>query len=160
MLKQAQRPLLIIGKGDSETIRFLNFILQRSICGGALGVRVVRYFPYTCEQCVLPGVGAAYGRAENEIKELVELSGLPFLPTPMGKGVLPDDHPNCVSAARSRCVHVWSTSTLDISDTKAKYLDVCLNGFFLVVFQSATAGRCGGAAGCQTKLDPALWLPS
>uniref|UniRef100_A0AAR2IZI7 2-hydroxyacyl-CoA lyase n=1 Tax=Pygocentrus nattereri TaxID=42514 RepID=A0AAR2IZI7_PYGNA len=60
VLKQAQRPLIIIGKG------------------------------------------AAYGRAENEIKELVELSGIPFLPTPMGKGVLPDDHPNCVSAARSR----------------------------------------------------------
>ncbi|KAI5106119.1 2-hydroxyacyl-CoA lyase 1 [Silurus meridionalis] len=62
VLKQAQRPLLIIGKG------------------------------------------AAYGRAENEIKELVELSGLPFLPTPMGKGVLPDDHPNCVAAARSRAL--------------------------------------------------------
>lgn len=30
------------------------------------------------------------------------MSGLPFLPTPMGKGVLPDDHPNCVAAARSR----------------------------------------------------------
>lgn len=54
-------------------------------------------------KCVFPGIGAAYGRAENEIKELVELSGLPFLPTPMGKGVLPDDHPNCVAAARSRC---------------------------------------------------------
>uniref|UniRef100_A0A8B9L0X0 2-hydroxyacyl-CoA lyase 1 n=1 Tax=Astyanax mexicanus TaxID=7994 RepID=A0A8B9L0X0_ASTMX len=47
---------------------------------------------------------AAYGRAEKEIKELVELSGLPFLPTPMGKGVLPDDHPNCVSAARSKAL--------------------------------------------------------
>lgn len=58
-------------------------------------------------------VGAAYSRAENEIKELVEVSGLPFLPTPMGKGVLPDDHPNCVAAARSRYVHVWSTSTLN-----------------------------------------------
>lgn len=32
----------------------------------------------------------------------MEVSGLPFLPTPMGKGVLPDDHPNCVAAARSR----------------------------------------------------------
>lgn len=73
---------------------------------------------------MLPGVGAAYARAEDEIKELVELSGLPFLPTPMGKGVLPDDHPNCVSAARSRCVHVCSTY---ISDTNAKYFDLCVN---------------------------------
>ncbi|XP_035245743.1 2-hydroxyacyl-CoA lyase 1 [Anguilla anguilla] len=50
------------------------------------------------------GKGAAYGQAEREIKELVELCGLPFLPTPMGKGVLPDDHPNCVAAARSRAL--------------------------------------------------------
>lgn len=50
------------------------------------------------------GAGAAYARAEREVKELVEVTGLPFLPTPMGKGVLPDDHPNCVAAARSRRV--------------------------------------------------------
>ncbi|KAJ8288093.1 hypothetical protein COCON_G00007520 [Conger conger] len=50
------------------------------------------------------GKGAAYGRAEREIRELVELCGLPFLPTPMGKGVLPDDHANCVAAARSRAL--------------------------------------------------------
>lgn len=46
--------------------------------------------------------GAAYGRAETVLREFVEMSDLPFLPTPMGKGVLPDDHPNCVAAARSR----------------------------------------------------------
>lgn len=46
--------------------------------------------------------GAAYSRAEGGLREFVEVSGLPFLPTPMGKGVLPDDHPNCVAAARSR----------------------------------------------------------
>lgn len=46
--------------------------------------------------------GAAYSRAESGLREFVEMSGLPFLPTPMGKGVLPDDHPNCVAAARSR----------------------------------------------------------
>uniref|UniRef100_A0A3Q3EV69 2-hydroxyacyl-CoA lyase 1 n=1 Tax=Labrus bergylta TaxID=56723 RepID=A0A3Q3EV69_9LABR len=47
---------------------------------------------------------AAYGRAEVALREFVEMSGLPFLPTPMGKGVLPDDHPNCVAAARSRAL--------------------------------------------------------
>lgn len=45
--------------------------------------------------------GAAYSRAENNIRKLVELCGLPFLPTPMAKGVVPDNHPNCVAAARS-----------------------------------------------------------
>uniref|UniRef100_UPI003AAF757F 2-hydroxyacyl-CoA lyase 1 isoform X3 n=1 Tax=Centroberyx gerrardi TaxID=166262 RepID=UPI003AAF757F len=53
---------------------------------------------------VIIGKGAAYGRAEAALRELVERSGLPFLPTPMGKGVLPDDHPNCVAAARSRAL--------------------------------------------------------
>ncbi|KAI3360948.1 hypothetical protein L3Q82_013155, partial [Scortum barcoo] len=53
---------------------------------------------------VITGKGAAYGRAENALREFVEMSGLPFLPTPMGKGVLPDDHPNCVAAARSRAL--------------------------------------------------------
>uniref|UniRef100_A0A8K9V655 2-hydroxyacyl-CoA lyase 1 n=2 Tax=Oncorhynchus mykiss TaxID=8022 RepID=A0A8K9V655_ONCMY len=50
------------------------------------------------------GKGAAHGRAEGALRELVEGCGLPFLPTPMGKGVLPDDHPNCVAAARSRAL--------------------------------------------------------
>ncbi|KAG7271275.1 hypothetical protein CRUP_034748 [Coryphaenoides rupestris] len=53
---------------------------------------------------VVIGKGAAYGRAEGPLRDLVERSGLPFLPTPMGKGVLPDDHPNCVAAARSRAL--------------------------------------------------------
>ncbi len=38
------------------------------------------------------------------------MTGIPFLPTPMGKGVLPDDHPNCVAAARSRCAYVSKLS--------------------------------------------------
>lgn len=53
---------------------------------------------------IIVGKGAAYGRAETALREFVEMSGLPFLPTPMGKGVLPDDHPNCVAAARSRAL--------------------------------------------------------
>ncbi|XP_056656244.1 2-hydroxyacyl-CoA lyase 1 [Monodelphis domestica] len=50
------------------------------------------------------GKGAAYAQAEENIRTLVEQCGLPFLPTPMGKGVVPDDHPNCVAAARSRAL--------------------------------------------------------
>ncbi|KAM4736041.1 2-hydroxyacyl-CoA lyase 1 isoform 1-T1 [Anableps anableps] len=53
---------------------------------------------------VVIGKGAAYSRAEDAVREFVEETGLPFLPTPMGKGVLPDDHPNCVAAARSRAL--------------------------------------------------------
>ncbi|KAF4799253.1 2-hydroxyacyl-CoA lyase 1 [Turdus rufiventris] len=47
------------------------------------------------------GKGAAYSHAENNIRKLVDLCGLPFLPTPMAKGIGPDNHPSCVAAARS-----------------------------------------------------------
>lgn len=50
------------------------------------------------------GKGAAYARAEESIRRLVDQCKLPFLPTPMGKGVVPDNHPNCVAAARSRAL--------------------------------------------------------
>lgn len=50
---------------------------------------------------VIIGKGAAYGRAEKAIQNLVHLMGLPFLPTPMGKGVVPDIDPLCVSSART-----------------------------------------------------------
>ena len=48
--------------------------------------------------------GAAYARAEKAVRDLVEGCKLPFLPTPMGKGVIPDDHPLCVAPARSKYV--------------------------------------------------------
>ena len=47
-------------------------------------------------------VGAAYSGVETEIHQLITRNGLPFLPTPMGKGVVTDDHPLCVGPARSR----------------------------------------------------------
>ncbi|KAL2862044.1 hypothetical protein BJX68DRAFT_251778 [Aspergillus pseudodeflectus] len=47
------------------------------------------------------GKGAAYARAELGIRKLVEQTQIPFLPTPMGKGVVPDSHPLNASSARS-----------------------------------------------------------
>ncbi|XP_019058924.1 PREDICTED: 2-hydroxyacyl-CoA lyase isoform X2 [Tarenaya hassleriana] len=50
------------------------------------------------------GKGAAYAKAEDELKKLVEITGIPFLPTPMGKGLLPDTHELAASAARSLAI--------------------------------------------------------
>nr|XP_047935013.1 2-hydroxyacyl-CoA lyase 1-like [Anser cygnoides] len=47
------------------------------------------------------GKGAAYSNDGNNIRKLVDLCGLSFLPAPMAKGVVPDNHPTCVAAARS-----------------------------------------------------------
>lgn len=53
---------------------------------------------------VIVGKGAAYGHAEDQVLELLTKTGFPFLPTPMGKGVVDDNHPQCVSPARSRAL--------------------------------------------------------
>jgi oxalyl-CoA decarboxylase len=47
------------------------------------------------------GKGAAYARAEAEIRQFIETTGIPFLPMSMAKGLLPDDHPQSAAAARS-----------------------------------------------------------
>ncbi|RDL38331.1 Thiamine diphosphate-binding fold (THDP-binding) [Venustampulla echinocandica] len=50
---------------------------------------------------VVVGKGAAYAQAESTIRQLIDQTKIPFLPTPMGKGVLPDSHPSNTSSARS-----------------------------------------------------------
>lgn len=50
---------------------------------------------------VIVGKGAAYARAEKEVRELIENTCLPFLATPLGKGVVPDDSDECVASART-----------------------------------------------------------
>ncbi len=50
---------------------------------------------------VIIGKGAAYSQAEREVREFIEKTQLPFLPAPMAKGLIPDDHPLSVGAARS-----------------------------------------------------------
>jgi len=50
---------------------------------------------------IILGKGAAYAQADDEIRNLVEKSGIPFLPMSMAKGILPDTHPQCAGAARS-----------------------------------------------------------
>jgi oxalyl-CoA decarboxylase len=50
---------------------------------------------------IILGKGAAYAQADDAIRAFVEKSGVPFLPMSMGKGLLPDTHPQCAGAARS-----------------------------------------------------------
>jgi 2-hydroxyacyl-CoA lyase 1 len=58
---------------------------------------------------VIVGKGCAYARAEDEVRAFIESTQLPFLATPMGKGVMPDDHPLSVAPARS---HVLQNADL------------------------------------------------
>jgi len=50
---------------------------------------------------IILGKGAAYAQADADIRALVEKTGVPYLPMSMAKGLLPDTHEQCASAARS-----------------------------------------------------------
>src|SRR5688572_30275712 len=50
---------------------------------------------------IILGKGAAYAQADADIRVLVERTGIPYLPMSMAKGLLPDTHEQCASAARS-----------------------------------------------------------
>lgn len=50
---------------------------------------------------VIVGKGAAYARAELPIRKLMQEANLPFIATPMGKGVVADTAEQCVQSART-----------------------------------------------------------
>ena len=50
---------------------------------------------------VLSGSGVIWSQAWDELRALVEQSGIPFYTTPQGRGVIPDDHPYSYLTMRS-----------------------------------------------------------
>ncbi len=58
---------------------------------------------------VIVGKGMAWSRAEREVQEFVDKTGIPWLATPMGAGVIPADAPNNAAAART---HVLKNADL------------------------------------------------
>lgn len=50
---------------------------------------------------IIIGKGAAYSRAEQALLEFVTKNNIPFLNMAMAKGVISDNHPLCVNAARA-----------------------------------------------------------
>jgi len=53
---------------------------------------------------VIVGKGAAWSQAEDEVREFIDKTQIPFIPTPMGKGVVPDGHALDMSAARTNAL--------------------------------------------------------
>jgi 2-hydroxyacyl-CoA lyase 1 len=49
----------------------------------------------------LIGQGMASSQAEDEVRAFIEKTQIPFVRTPKGKGIMPDDHPLSAGAARS-----------------------------------------------------------
>ena len=54
-----------------------------------------------CRPLLIVGKGAAYAQADAALTALADATGIPFLSTAMGRGVVPDSHASCVQAARS-----------------------------------------------------------
>ena len=50
---------------------------------------------------VVSGSGVIWSGASAELKDFVDATGIPFFTTPQGRGVIPEDHDLCFSAARS-----------------------------------------------------------
>ncbi len=76
------------------------------IPGSVAVARAIELLKNAKRPLILLGKGAAYAGAanpesDNAIKAMIETSGIPYLPMSMAKGLLPDTHAQCASAARS-----------------------------------------------------------
>jgi len=50
---------------------------------------------------MIVGKGVRWSEPSEELRQMVETLGMPYIPSPMGRGFIPDDHPMNMSAARS-----------------------------------------------------------
>lgn len=69
-------------------------------CRGALG-RAMTLLASARRPAFVIGKGAAYAQVENELQELVEKTGIPYLAMSMAKGLLPDVAPLSALSCRS-----------------------------------------------------------
>ncbi|EDK31753.2 2-hydroxyphytanoyl-CoA lyase (macronuclear) [Tetrahymena thermophila SB210] len=88
---------------DLDSLEFPQFnqVLPLSLAPTQLIQQAVQQIKTSKNPLVIIGKGAGYSRAENDVLQLIQSTQLPFLPTPMGKGVVSDLHPCCAAPARS-----------------------------------------------------------
>jgi len=99
-------PVDILGQsiGEDEVVWSLSSrpILDAGVPGNPLRIEELRRALETAGRPILvAGTGVIWSRAWKELREFVELSGIPFYPTPQGRGTVPDDHPLCFPSMRS-----------------------------------------------------------
>ena len=91
---------IIQGEGEEMTTHIVPGP-PRAASDAAKIQAIVRLLKSAKAPLIIVGKGAAYAQAEATIRKLIGQTKLPFLPTPMGKGVLPDSHPSNTASARS-----------------------------------------------------------
>ncbi|KAJ1990001.1 hypothetical protein H4R33_001861 [Dimargaris cristalligena] len=99
------------GGGPNRAVALVAMTLQRPLrqmsqADPVAITQAIRKLRAARNPLVIVGKGAAYARVETDgvLEGLITRSGWPFLPTSMAKGLLPDDHPLCVGAARSQAL--------------------------------------------------------
>jgi 2-hydroxyacyl-CoA lyase 1 len=94
---------LIVGKREEEKVGWAARTPEptRAQAEPSAVARALEVLRGAQRPLVIVGKGAAWARAEDEVRDFVRRSHLPFLATPMGKGVVPDDDPLSVAPARS-----------------------------------------------------------
>ena len=119
---------------------------------------------------MLIGKGVRWSSEDTypEFQRLVDRLGMPFLPSPMGRGFIPDDHPLCVSGARSLAMRTADVVVvvgarlnwvfrfgLDMAeDVKIIHIDVEPEEFGLV--RDVEVGIVGDAGAVVRQLNEAL----
>ncbi|MCY3982432.1 MAG: oxalyl-CoA decarboxylase [Roseovarius sp.] len=93
---------------------------------------------------IILGKGAAYAQCDETLRELVETLGFPYLPMSMAKGLLPDTHPLCASAARS----------LALKEADCVFLIGARLNWLLGHGQGRAWGEKGGKTFVQIDIEP------
>lgn len=92
----------IMNSADADKLFYKPVDLEPAIVPSADSAkRAVELIASAKKPAFLIGKGAAYARVEDKIKKLVDMTGIPYYPMSMAKGVLPDNGPLCAISCRS-----------------------------------------------------------
>ena len=105
---------IIDGEVDEDLITMMPELAEvpKSQADDEMIEKAVHLLKNAKKPLIIVGKGMAWARAENELRELVDLLDMPFLPTPMGKGVVDDSHELNVSSARTLALREADTILL------------------------------------------------
>ena len=94
---------IILGEAEEEIVNFPARCAEppRMAAPEASVTQALNALESAQRPLVIVGKGMAWSRAEDEVRAFIERTQVPFLASPMGKGVLDDTHPLSVGAARS-----------------------------------------------------------